>query len=105
MKWLNQVCKVLENQKYTNIDGVWIEKNDNKEVIGACALGELLLSSNCIQQSNELKSMTIRRALIKYYKVPVKIVEKVFSRINHLNGGGKSKKQIAKILRKEYALK
>ena len=105
MKWLTKICKVLENPKYKNIGDMFIDKNNKQEVIGACALGELLLSTNCRIGLNEMTSHAIRRSLRNYYRVPAKVLNGLFCTINHLNSMDKSKKQIAKILKKEYTLK
>lgn len=102
MKWLEKVCNVLENQKFKNTKDGWILKDRKGKPVMACALGELFLASNLKQKSLELGSDYCRRSLVKYYRVPKKIVTEVFTKINSLNCNGKSKKHIAKLLKKKY---
>ena len=102
MKWLTKICKVLENPKYRNMRVSWTSQNQKGKFIAACALGELLLTSKCKKQYHETTGDTIRRSLTSYYKVPERLMEQIFVKINDLNANGKTKQQIAKILKKEY---
>lgn len=46
MKWLDNILEVLNNPKYPQIQGELEKRNDDNEIIGKCALGEMRCSKD-----------------------------------------------------------
>ena len=102
MKWLEKICNALANQKYKNTKSQWIGRTSGGIPISACAMGELLLQSSITKGQDEMTALAIRRSLKSYYRVPARLQGHIFNKINNWNASGKSKKQIAVLLKKEY---
>lgn len=102
MKWLEKICNALANPKYKNTRHAWIDRTPDGIPKSACALGELLLQSSIKKGKDEMTALAIRRSIENYYRVPAKIRGHVFNKINQWNANGKTKKQIAVLLKKEY---
>ena len=105
-KWVKDICYALCNQTTKNVTDVYIDYTEeylSNKVIGACALGELLLQKPvCDMHNLTNKSGMIRVSLLENYKVPKHIVEDVFALINGLNLHGYTKKQISKKVKEKY---
>ena len=107
-KWVEDICYALCHQTTKNVTDVYIdytEEYHSNKVIGACALGELLLQKPVcgVNMHNfTSKSGMIRISLLENYKVPKHIVEDVFVLINGLNLHGYTKKQISKKVKEKY---
>lgn len=68
-KWLKEIKQVLENPKYTQIIGT-LEKYQDGDVIGKCALGEL----NCALGPRKTNG-TSYSDILKRYRVPTYFID------------------------------
>ena len=105
-KWVEDICYALCHQTTKNIRDTYIERIDNK-IVGACALGELLLQKQVDKNFRDgiydRTSTKIRRSLLEKYKVPKDMINDVFHFINALNVAKcLTKKQISKKVKEKY---
>jgi len=99
--WLDKICSVLENPKYKNTSHDWVDINPlTNEIRSCCALGELFLRAK--GKPKYATSNNILQALKNTYKVPWEYQNMLFHTINRSNVCGYTKRQIAKIIKREF---
>jgi len=65
-RWLKNILKVLHNPQYPQIQGELTKYDENNEVVGKCALGEL----NCAKKVCEIDICDGRGSIMKAFGVP-----------------------------------